>query len=212
MEMLVPEFDNNYNYLQPVNGQAMLPVELEMVYGPNPNQELQFGSGYNFYNPFAVFVNNQEQDPIHMEVNAPHNNEFEPHGLHGNEEKDLSPQFQSDSNILSPFINERLIVADFTKDKASPSYPSKNKQTFINLVGRLLERRQETNSEARSTGPEEASLEIGESTEASKEGKEIEKIENGLDLMNEVLGEEDDLLGENELLDENEMYIDEQEA
>ncbi|KAL0750178.1 hypothetical protein Bca101_032181 [Brassica carinata] len=91
--------------------------------------------------------------------------------------------------------------------------------------GRLLERRQETNSEARSTGPEEGELqmshhepinelplEIGESTEATKEGKEIEKIENGLDLMNEVLGEEDGLLGENDLLDENEMDIDEQEA
>ncbi|KAF3581997.1 hypothetical protein DY000_02034347 [Brassica cretica] len=91
--------------------------------------------------------------------------------------------------------------------------------------GRLFERMQETNSEARSTGPEEGELqmshhepinelplEIGESTEATKEGKEIEKIENGLDLMNEVLGEEDGLLGENDLLDENEMDIDEQEA
>lgn len=91
--------------------------------------------------------------------------------------------------------------------------------------GCLLERRQETNSEARSTGPEEGELqmshhepinelplEIGESMEATKEGKEIEKIENGLDLMNEVLGEEDGLLGENDLLDENEMDIDEQEA
>ncbi|KAG2275228.1 hypothetical protein Bca52824_057783 [Brassica carinata] len=58
----------------------------------------------------------------------------------------------------------------------------------------------------------ELPLEIGESTEATKEGKEIEKIENGLDLMNEVLGEEDGLLGENDLLDENEMDIDEQEA
>ncbi|KAG2271393.1 hypothetical protein Bca52824_065948 [Brassica carinata] len=84
---------------------------------------------------------------------------------------------------------------------------------------------QETNSEARSTGSEEGELqmshhepinelplEIGESTEATKEGKEIEKIENDLDLMNEVLGEEDGLLGENDLLDENEMDIDEQEA
>ncbi|CAN6861364.1 unnamed protein product [Brassica oleracea] len=58
----------------------------------------------------------------------------------------------------------------------------------------------------------ELPLEIGESMEATKEGKEIEKIENGLDLMNEVLGEEDGLLGENDLLDENEMDIDEQEA
>lgn len=58
----------------------------------------------------------------------------------------------------------------------------------------------------------ELPLEIGESTEATKEGKEIEKIENDLDLMNEVLGEEDGLLGENDLLDENEMDIDEQEA
>ncbi|KAG2281703.1 hypothetical protein Bca52824_052923 [Brassica carinata] len=129
MEMLVPEFDNNYNYLQPVNGQAMLPVELEMLYGPNPNQELQFGSGYNFYNPFAVFVNNQEQDLIHIEVNSPHNNEFEPHGLHGNEEKDLSPQFQSDSNILSPFINDLAFDSSRFNKRQSFTFLPKQKQT-----------------------------------------------------------------------------------
>ncbi|KAG2306551.1 hypothetical protein Bca52824_026299 [Brassica carinata] len=46
-------------------------------------------------------------------MNPFHNNGFEasvevlqPHGLHGNEERDLSTQFQSDSNILSPFIND----------------------------------------------------------------------------------------------------------
>lgn len=135
MEMLVPEFDNNYNYLQPVNGQAMLPVELEMLYGPNPNQELQFGSGYNFYNPFAVFVNNQEQDLIHIEVNSPHNNEFEPHGLMEMKKKICLLSFRVTVTFcLHLSMTWRLIVADFTKDKASPSYPSKNKQTFINLV------------------------------------------------------------------------------
>ncbi|KAF8090453.1 hypothetical protein N665_0476s0031 [Sinapis alba] len=114
LEMMVPEFDNNYTYLPPVNGQAMMPVdERPMLYGPNPNQELQFGSGYNFYNPSAVFVNNQEEDLI--EMNPSHNNGFEasvgvlqPHGLHedGVAGRDLSTQFQSDNNILSPFIND----------------------------------------------------------------------------------------------------------
>ncbi|KAJ4902996.1 ETHYLENE INSENSITIVE 3-like 3 protein [Raphanus sativus] len=111
MELVVPEFDNNYTYLPPVDGHAMMPVdERPIVYGPNLNQELQFGSGYNFYNPSAVFVNNQEQDLI--EMNPSHNNGFEasvgvlqPHGLHeeGVAGRDLPPQFQSDSNILSPF-------------------------------------------------------------------------------------------------------------
>ncbi|KAJ0229269.1 hypothetical protein HA466_0318230 [Hirschfeldia incana] len=115
VEVMVPEFDNNYTYLPPVSGQAMMPVdERTMLYGPNPNRELQFGSGYNFYNPSAVFVNNQEQDLIEMNTQAPpHNSGFvasegvlQPHGLHGNEERDLPPQFRSDSNILSPFIND----------------------------------------------------------------------------------------------------------
>ncbi|KAL0731745.1 hypothetical protein Bca4012_027839 [Brassica carinata] len=114
LEVMVPEFDNNYTYHLPVNGQAMMPVEERpMLYGPNPNQELQFGSGYNFYNPSAVFVNNQEQDLI--EMNPSHNNGFEasvgvlqPHGLHEDSDagRDLSTQFQSDNNILSPFIND----------------------------------------------------------------------------------------------------------
>ncbi|VVA95190.1 unnamed protein product [Arabis nemorensis] len=128
LDLVVPDFNNHYTYLPPVNGQNMMPVdERPMLYRPNPNQELQFGSGYNFYNPSAVFVHNQEEDIIHtqIEMNAqapPHNNEFEapgggvlqqPHGLHGNEEdvtgRDLPPQYQSeqekllDSNILSPF-------------------------------------------------------------------------------------------------------------
>ncbi|KAH0938458.1 hypothetical protein HID58_005919 [Brassica napus] len=120
LEVMVPEFDNNYTYIEPVNGQAMMPVdERTMLYGPNPNQELQFGSGYNFYNPSAVFVNNQEEDLIHMqkEMNITSNNGFEesvgvlqPHGLDGNEDgitgRDLPLQFQSDNNILSPFIND----------------------------------------------------------------------------------------------------------
>ncbi|KAJ0256416.1 ETHYLENE INSENSITIVE 3-like 3 protein [Hirschfeldia incana] len=118
LELVVPEFNNNYTYHPPVNEQAMMHVdERPMLYGPNPNQELQFGSGYNFYNPSAVFVHNQEE----MNAQAPpHNNGFEapggvlqPHGLHGNEVnvtgRDLPSQFQSDqdnlldSNILSPF-------------------------------------------------------------------------------------------------------------
>ncbi|CAF1910649.1 hypothetical protein YC2023_016955 [Brassica napus] len=120
LEVIVPEFDNNYTYIEPVNGQAMMPVdERTMLYGPNPNQELQFGSGYNFYNPSGVFVNNQEQDLIHTqkEMNIPNNNGFEesvgvlqPHGLDGNDDgitgRDLPLQFQSDNNILSPFIND----------------------------------------------------------------------------------------------------------
>ncbi|KAL0825754.1 hypothetical protein Bca101_049431 [Brassica carinata] len=44
--VIVPEFDSNFTYLPPFNGQAMMPVdERPMLYGPNPNQELQFGSG-----------------------------------------------------------------------------------------------------------------------------------------------------------------------
>lgn len=124
--LVIPEFNNNYSYLPPVNGQVMMPVdERPMLYGPNPNQELQFGSGYNFYNPSAVFVHNQEDDILHtqIEMNAqapPHNSEFEapggvlqPHSLHGNEDsvtgRELPPPYQSeedkllDSNILSPF-------------------------------------------------------------------------------------------------------------
>ncbi|WZY76823.1 hypothetical protein YC2023_023207 [Brassica napus] len=115
LEVIVPEFDNNYTYFPPVSEQAMMPVdERPMLYGPNPNQELQFGSGYNFYNPSAVLVNNQEQDLIHtrIEMNAPRSNGFEasvgvgaPDGLHedGVAGRDLPPQFQRDSNILSPF-------------------------------------------------------------------------------------------------------------
>ncbi|KAG2322512.1 hypothetical protein Bca52824_015725 [Brassica carinata] len=125
LELVVPELSNNYTYLPPVNEQAMMHVdEMPILYEPNPNQELQFGSGYNFYNPSAVFVHNQE-DLIHtqIEMNAktpPANNGSEapggvlqPHGLHGNEDRvtgrDLPSQFQSDqdklldSNILSPF-------------------------------------------------------------------------------------------------------------
>ncbi|XP_018460141.2 ETHYLENE INSENSITIVE 3-like 3 protein [Raphanus sativus] len=113
-EVMVLEFDNNYTYLPPVNGQTMMPVdERPMLYGPNPNQELQFGSGYSFYNPSAVFVHNQEEVLIEMNAQAPpHNNGSEasvgvlqPHGLHedGVAGRDLPPQFQSDSNILSPF-------------------------------------------------------------------------------------------------------------
>ncbi|XP_009104797.1 ETHYLENE INSENSITIVE 3-like 3 protein [Brassica rapa] len=126
LELVIPEFNNNYTYLPPVNGQAMIPVEERpMLYGPNTNQVLQFGSGYNFYNPSAVFVHNQEEDLIHTQIEMnpqapPHNNGFEapggvlqPHNLLGNEDsvtgRDLPPQFQSDqdklldSNILSPF-------------------------------------------------------------------------------------------------------------
>ena len=126
LELVIPEFNNNYTYLPPVNGQAMIPgEERSMLYGPNTNQELQFGSGYNFYNPSAVFVHNQEEDLIHTQIEMnpqapPHNNGFEapggvlqPHNLLGNEDsvtgRDLPPQFQSDqdkpldSNILSPF-------------------------------------------------------------------------------------------------------------
>ncbi|ESQ27803.1 hypothetical protein EUTSA_v10018327mg [Eutrema salsugineum] len=126
LELVVPEFNNNYTYLPPGNGQAMMPVdERPMLYGPNPNEELQFGSGYNFYNPSAVFVNNQEEDIIHTEIemNAqalPHNSGFEapggvlqPQSLHGNDDgvrgRDLPSQYQSeqekllDSNLLSPF-------------------------------------------------------------------------------------------------------------
>ncbi|XP_018456872.1 ETHYLENE INSENSITIVE 3-like 3 protein [Raphanus sativus] len=118
--VVVPEFDNNYTYLPPVNGQAaMMPVdERPMLYGPNPNQELQFGSGYNYYNPSAVFVHNQEEDLIHTQIEMntqapPHNNGFDAsggvHQPHGNEEGVMPPQFQSDqdklldTNILSPF-------------------------------------------------------------------------------------------------------------
>ncbi|CAN6936889.1 unnamed protein product [Brassica oleracea] len=126
LELVIPEFNNNYTYLPPVNGQAMIPVEERpMLYGTNTNQELQFGSGYNFYNPSAVFVHNQEEDLIHTQIEMnpqapPHNGGFEatggvlqPHNLLGNEDsvtgRDLPPQFQSDqdklldSNILSPF-------------------------------------------------------------------------------------------------------------
>ncbi|RID55021.1 hypothetical protein BRARA_G02304 [Brassica rapa] len=126
LELVIPEFNNNYTYLPPVNGQAMIPVEERpMLYGPNTNQELQFGSGYNFYNPSAVFVHNQEEDLIHTQIEMnpqapPHNGGFEapggvlqPHNLLGNEGsvtgRDLPPQFQSDqdklldSNTLSPF-------------------------------------------------------------------------------------------------------------
>ncbi|KAF3521023.1 hypothetical protein DY000_02063839 [Brassica cretica] len=124
LELVVPEFDSNYTYLPPVDGQAMMPVdERPMLYGANPNQELQFGSGYNYYNPSAVFVHNQEEDLIHtqIEMNSqapPHSNGFDAQGgvlqPHGNEEvgvagRDMPPQFQSDqdklldSNILSPF-------------------------------------------------------------------------------------------------------------
>uniref|UniRef100_A0A1J3D4K7 ETHYLENE INSENSITIVE 3-like 3 protein n=1 Tax=Noccaea caerulescens TaxID=107243 RepID=A0A1J3D4K7_NOCCA len=119
LEFVVPEFDNNnYGYLPPVNGQAMMPVdERPMLYGPNPNQELQFGSGYNFYNPSAVFVHNEE-DVIHNAQAPPHSNGFEdPGGVlqpHGNEDgvtgtTGLAPHFQSeqekllDTSILSPF-------------------------------------------------------------------------------------------------------------
>ncbi|KAL0664997.1 hypothetical protein Bca4012_101835 [Brassica carinata] len=124
LELVVPEFDSNYTYLPPVDGQAMMPVdERPMLYGANPNQELQFGSGYNYYNTSAVFVHNQEEDLIHtqIEMNSqapPHSNGFDGQGgvlqPHGNEEvgvagRDMPPQFQSDqdklldSNILSPF-------------------------------------------------------------------------------------------------------------
>ncbi|CAH8334619.1 unnamed protein product [Eruca vesicaria subsp. sativa] len=132
LEVMVPEFDNNYTYLPLVDGQAMMPVdERPMLYGPNPNQELQFGSGYNFYNPSAVFVQNQEQDLIEMNAQAPrHNNRFEasvgvlePHGLHeeGVAGRDMPPQFQSDSNILSPFIND-LAFDSSTFDSGFDSY------------------------------------------------------------------------------------------
>ncbi|XP_010428309.1 PREDICTED: ETHYLENE INSENSITIVE 3-like 3 protein [Camelina sativa] len=126
LELVLPEFNNSYTYLPPVSGQAMMPVdERPMLYGSNPNQELQFGSGYNFYNPSAVFVNNQEDDILHtqieMNTQAPtHTSGFEtqggllqPHGLHGNEDgvsgSELPPQYQTDqdklldSSILSPF-------------------------------------------------------------------------------------------------------------
>ncbi|KAG2254127.1 hypothetical protein Bca52824_084263 [Brassica carinata] len=83
LELVVPEFDNSYTYLPPVNGQAMMPVdERPMHYGTNPSQELQFGSGG---------------------VLQPHGNE---EGVAG---RDMPPQFPSDqdklldSNILSPF-------------------------------------------------------------------------------------------------------------
>ncbi|KAJ4884472.1 ETHYLENE INSENSITIVE 3-like 3 protein [Raphanus sativus] len=118
--VVVPEFSNNYAYLPPVDGLAMMHVdERPMLYEPNPNQELQFGSGYNFYNPSAVFVHNQEEH-TQIEMNAqapPHNYGFEaPGGVlqpHGNEDsvtgRDLPTQFQSDQvklldgSILSPF-------------------------------------------------------------------------------------------------------------
>ncbi|CAE5964041.1 unnamed protein product [Arabidopsis arenosa] len=118
LELVVPEFHNNYTYLPPVNGQDMMPVdERPMLYGPNPNHELQFGSGYNFYNPSAVFVHNQEDDILHpqIEMNAqapPHNSGFEAPGgvlqplvLLGNEGglagSELPPEYPSD--IMSPF-------------------------------------------------------------------------------------------------------------
>ncbi|CAH8390382.1 unnamed protein product [Eruca vesicaria subsp. sativa] len=134
LELVVPEFNNNYTYLPPVQGQAMIPVdERPMLYEPNPSQELQFGSGYSLYNPSAVFVLNQEEDLIHtqieMNTQAPlHNDGFDtpggvlqPHGLLGNEDsvagRDL-PQFQSedkllDSNILSPFNDLEIYSSTF---------------------------------------------------------------------------------------------------
>ncbi|KAJ4905976.1 ETHYLENE INSENSITIVE 3-like 3 protein [Raphanus sativus] len=73
--LVVPEFDSNCTHLLPVSGQAMMP----------------------------------EEDLI--EMNPSHNNGFEasvevlqPHGLHENEERDLSTQFQSDSNSLRDLI------------------------------------------------------------------------------------------------------------
>ncbi|CAA7043167.1 unnamed protein product [Microthlaspi erraticum] len=122
LEFVVPEFDNNsYGYLPPVNGQAVMPLdERPMLYGPNHNQELQFGSGYNFYNPSAVFVHNEEDGIINnAQAPPPHSNGFEdPGGVlqpHGNEDgvagttTGLPSHFQSeqekllDSSILSPF-------------------------------------------------------------------------------------------------------------
>ncbi|CAN8239688.1 unnamed protein product [Cochlearia groenlandica] len=140
LELVVPEFNDNYAYLPPVNGQAMMHVdERAMLYEQNPNQELQFGSGYNFFNPSAVFVHNQEEDIIHTQIEMnpqapPHNNNgFEttggellhpPLGLHGNEEDitgiDLAPpQFQSEeenllgSNFLSPFDDLAFDISSF---------------------------------------------------------------------------------------------------
>lgn len=117
LELVVPEFHNNYTYLPPGNGQDMMPVdERPMLYGPNPNHELQFGSGYNFYNPSAVFVHNQEDDILHTQIgmNAqapPHNSGFEapggvlqPLGLLGNEDGVAGSELsQYPSDIMSPF-------------------------------------------------------------------------------------------------------------
>ncbi|KAF2603809.1 hypothetical protein F2Q70_00027835 [Brassica cretica] len=129
----------------------------------------------------------------------------------------------------SKYVARSSFMEDHTRTLHRGELRERSPREHVYSRGRLLERRQETNSEARSTGPEEGELqmshyepinelplEIGESTEATKEGKEIEKIENGLDLMNEVLGEEDELekeagdkedAGEQVAVDESETQI-----
>lgn len=131
LELVVPEFNNNYTYLPLVNEQTMMPVdERPMLYGPNPNQELQFGSGYNFYNPSAVFVHNQEDDILHTQIEMntqapPHNSGFEeapggvlqPLGLLGNEDGVTGselPQYQS--GILSPLTDLDFDYGGFGDD------------------------------------------------------------------------------------------------
>ena len=47
----------------------------------------------------------------------------------GNEEKDLSPQFQSDSNILSPFINDLAFDSSRFYKRQSFTFLPKQKQT-----------------------------------------------------------------------------------
>jgi len=131
LELVVPEFNNNYTYLPLGNEQTMMPVdERPMLYGPNPNQELQFGSGYNFYNPSAVFVHNQEDDILHTQIEMntqapPHNSGFEeapggvlqPLGLLGNEDGVTGselPQYQS--GILSPLTDLDFDYGGFGDD------------------------------------------------------------------------------------------------
>ncbi|CAH8334561.1 unnamed protein product [Eruca vesicaria subsp. sativa] len=40
LEVIVPDFDSNYNYLPPISGQAMMLIDKRTtLYGANPNQE-----------------------------------------------------------------------------------------------------------------------------------------------------------------------------
>ncbi|XP_010537473.1 PREDICTED: ETHYLENE INSENSITIVE 3-like 3 protein isoform X2 [Tarenaya hassleriana] len=124
----LPQFDNSYSYVPPASEMPRQPImfvdERQMLYTALPTPELQYGTGYNFYNPSIEFGHNQDEGvQTHIEMNPSHSrleaSEVEPLELHRNENdatgSDL-PQngketFQTeqerllDSNLLSPINN-----------------------------------------------------------------------------------------------------------